>query len=75
LPNDAADVYPRECSLATYEFQCAVGFESDRGTAIDAFGQLAERVELTEPFSRIHEAIREAQRIGGRGSIAHDQAA
>jgi hypothetical protein len=32
-------------------------------------------VALTEPFNRIHEAIREAQRIGGRNTGTHDQAA
>jgi hypothetical protein len=33
---------------------------------IDALSKLAERVDIGEPFGRIHDAIREAQRIGGR---------
>jgi hypothetical protein len=41
----------------------------------EAVTELAGKVDLLEPFLRIHEAIREAQRIGGRGADAHDQAA
>jgi hypothetical protein len=43
---------------------CAAGSRSS--DIIDLLSLLAERVDLGEPFGRIHEAIREAQRIGGR---------
>ena len=42
---------------------------------IELIALLTERVELAEPFERIHEAIREAQRIGARGAESHGQAA
>jgi hypothetical protein len=61
--------------LRSYELQTAIGFESDRTTATEALASLADRVDLLEPFCRIHEAIREAQRIGGRGTNAHEHAA
>jgi hypothetical protein len=53
----------------------AIGMESQREQVIELINQLTERVELTEPFERIHEAIREAQRIGARGAESHGQAA
>jgi hypothetical protein len=43
---------------------CAAGSRSC--DIIDLLSILAKRVEIEEPFGRIHEAIREAQRIGGR---------
>jgi hypothetical protein len=58
-----------------YAFELAAGFESERDVAVNALVQLAQHVELMEPFSRIHAAIDEAQRIGGRGTGGHDQAA
>jgi len=50
-------------------------FDSDRETVLAMLALLAERVNLSEPFGRIHTAIREAQRIGGQGAEAHGQAA
>lgn len=44
--------------------QCAAGSRSC--DIIDSLSILAKRVDIAEPFGRIHEAIREAQRIGGR---------
>jgi hypothetical protein len=44
--------------------QCGTGSHSS--DIIDLLSLLAERVDIGEPFGRIHEAIREAQRIGGR---------
>ena len=44
----------------------AIGMESQRELVIELIALLAERVALTEPFERIHEAIREAQRIGAK---------
>lgn len=58
-----------------YEIVSAPGFEAERNTVIETLSQLAKHVELMEPFNRIHEAICEAQRIGGRGASAHEQAA
>jgi hypothetical protein len=44
--------------------QCGPGLRSS--DIIDLLSLLAERVDIEEPFGRIHEAIREAQRIGCR---------
>jgi hypothetical protein len=49
--------------------------ESQRETVVELLAVLAESVELMEPFGRIREAIREAQRIGARGQETHGQAA
>jgi hypothetical protein len=48
---------------------------SQRETAVELLTILGESVELMEPFGRIHEAIREAQRIGAQGQEPHGQAA
>jgi hypothetical protein len=54
--------------FAAFGFQlrhrCAAGMQSC--DIIDLLSALAERVDIGEPFGRIHDAIREAQRIGGR---------
>jgi hypothetical protein len=73
LSSDRAE--SRDGGLDSYDLEFAAGFEDDRAIALDAVSQLAQHVELVEPFARIHEAIREAQRIGGRGTNAHEQAA
>ena len=52
-----------------------VGFDSDRQTVAALLTTLAQHVDLAEPFGRIHEAIREAQRIDVRGSESHGHAA
>lgn len=49
--------------------------ESQREVAVELIAHLAERVEISEPFERIREAIREAQRIGARNGDTVDQAA
>lgn len=51
------------------------GFESDQAFVIESLALLTRHVDLSEPFGRIHEAIREAQRIGGCAGEAHGQAA
>jgi hypothetical protein len=61
--------------LDRYTFQYASGFRTDESIAIGALRQLVTQVELVEPFARIREAIDEAQRIGGRGASANEQAA
>jgi hypothetical protein len=54
--------------------QLPIGMESHCDLVSELIMLLTERVDLTEPFERIHEAIREAQRIGARGE-SHGQAA
>jgi hypothetical protein len=51
------------------------GFEGDLHAVSELAAQLSQRVDLAEPFGRIHEAIREAQRIGGRSGEVHGKAA
>jgi hypothetical protein len=48
--------------------RCAAGLRNC--DIVDLLSTLAERVDIGEPFGRIHEAIREAQRIGGRAEEA-----
>src|SRR5690349_6214355 len=57
------------------EFLLPIGFESDRDTAIRLLTALICQIDLAEPFGRIEEAIREAQRLGGSGAETHEQAA
>jgi hypothetical protein len=58
-----------------YQLRYASGSESQRAEIVALLAKLAERVDLAEPFGRIHEAIREAQRIGGHASDERGQAA
>jgi hypothetical protein len=75
LSKSASSSGPHESfTVATYEFLLPIGFESDRDEAIRLLSELAEQIDLAEPFDRIEEAIREAQRLGG-GAETHDQAA
>jgi hypothetical protein len=62
-------------SVGDYELQMPAGFESEMNAVKEAASILAQHVDLYEPFGRIHEAIREAQRIGGRTAEGHGQAA
>jgi hypothetical protein len=55
--------------------QLPVGYETEHEKVIELVELLRARVELLEPFARIHEAVREAQRIGSRSSESHGQAA
>lgn len=61
--------------VGDYEMQMPAGFESEAGTVVELAAVLSQQVELREPFGRIHEAIREAQRIGGRTVEANGEAA
>jgi hypothetical protein len=61
-------------TVESYEFLLPIGFESDRDEAIRLLTELIGHIDLAEPFDRIEEAIREAQRLGG-GADTHDQAA
>jgi hypothetical protein len=62
-------------SVEAFEFILPIGFESDRDEAIRLLTELIRQIDLAEPFGRIEEAIREAQRLGGSGAETHDQAA
>jgi hypothetical protein len=62
-------------SVDAFEFILPIGFESDRVEATRLLTDFVRQIDLAEPFGRIEEAIREAQRLGGRGADAHDQAA
>jgi hypothetical protein len=55
--------------------QLPVGLESEHDTIVELLDSLRQRVDLLEPFERIHEAIREAQRIGARSQESHGHAA
>ncbi len=61
--------------VAGHRFELPPGCEADRDEVIALLSTLGNHVDLPEPFDRIHEAIREAQRIGGRGQEAHAEAA
>lgn len=61
--------------LCGYELQLPRGFEAEKDAVAQLATQLSQHVDLAEPFGRIHEAIREAQRIGGRAGESHGQAA
>jgi len=58
-----------------YELMLPSGFEAEKHTVAELLEILSQHVDLAEPFGRIHEAIREAQRLGGRTGEAHGQAA
>jgi hypothetical protein len=68
----ASTAYP--LLVSGHVIELAPGYESDRDAAIALLTTLAQHVELAEPFDRIHEAIREAQRIS-QGNDAHGEAA
>ena len=61
--------------VEAFEFILPIGFESDRDEATRLLTDFVRQIDLAEPFGRIEEAIREAQRLGGRGAETHDQAA
>jgi hypothetical protein len=70
------DSFDSRCfSLGGFQWELPSGYEHDRSPAVDLLQLLAQHVELPEPFGRIHEAIREAQRIGQRNQDTHGQAA
>jgi hypothetical protein len=56
-----------------FTFLLPLGFESDRDEATRLLGDLVRQIDLVEPFDRIEEAIREAQRLGG--GEGHEKAA
>jgi hypothetical protein len=62
-------------TLGDYDVRLSPGFEGERRGVVELLNLLCQHVDLAEPFGRIHEAIREAQRIGARSGDAHVQAA
>ena len=82
--NDASTVLASNASSSSgphesffvegFEFSLPLGFESDRDEAKRLLTDLARQIDLAEPFGRIEEAIREAQRLGGSAET-RDQAA
>jgi hypothetical protein len=64
-----------EIASGAYRLRLPAGFEREEAEVLEALSLLTKRVQLAEPFARIHDAIREAQRIGGRGTDANEQAA
>jgi hypothetical protein len=64
-----------ELRIGEYRLQLPAGFESDEEVVAEAVAQASRHLDLLEPFGRIHDAIREARRIGGQTSQSHDQAA
>jgi hypothetical protein len=62
-------------ALGDCGLQMPAGFESEISAVSETAATLAEHIDLIEPFGRIHEAIREAQRIGGRAAESHGEAA
>jgi hypothetical protein len=61
--------------MDAFFFILPIGFESDRDQAMRLLADLVRQIDLAEPFGRIEEAIREAQRLGDRDAETHDQAA
>jgi len=72
---DASINRPNALNISGHAIDLAPGYESDADAAIALLTTLAGHVDLPEPFERIHEAIREAQRISERGTDAHGEAA
>lgn len=60
----ASHLWSEPLAAFNYQVRHASGSETRRAEIVALLAKLAERVDLAEPFGRIHEAIREAQRIG-----------
>src|SRR3954468_22160770 len=74
--NSRARLGPHESfTIEAFEFFLPIGSESDREETIRLLTELARQIDLAEPFGRIEEAIREAQRLGGHSVESHEQAA
>lgn len=71
LANSVAD----SILIADHAFELPAGFDADRDSASRLLTTLSQHVDLPEPFTRIHDAIREAHRIGESSSEAHSEAA
>jgi len=71
-PSNSGD---HDFTAGSYKLQLPCGYEGEEPLIAELLTIFAQHVDLAEPFDRIHEAIREAQRIGGRGNEGHGQAA
>jgi hypothetical protein len=74
-PLAEAESCAAQFQVGRFVLQCLPGFEADRTTIIGLMERMIPNIDLGEPFGRIHEAIREAQRLGSRTLERHDQAA
>ncbi len=77
LPADrpASRLTRSHISLEAIKLHIPLGYEQDETPIASSLDLIMRRVDLAEPFGRIHEAIREAQRIGSVSNEAHEQAA
>lgn len=64
-----------QISFAEFKLHLPIGYEQDELQITNSLALITRCVDLAEPFGRIHEAIREAQRIGSGSSDNHEQAA
>jgi hypothetical protein len=62
-------------SANAFCFQLPTGYESEKDQVTQLLALLGRHVDLAEPFGRIEEAIREAQRLGGSSADTYDHAA
>lgn len=62
-------------TVSSRNFQLPPGCGDEQSKVTELLAKLARHVEIAEPFDRIAEAIREAQRLGSTGAEPHDQAA
>jgi hypothetical protein len=65
----------RHFEVRGHQFELPTDCGADRDSISALLKQLAAHVDLAEPFGRIHEAIREAQRISEREQNADARAA
>lgn len=65
----------REIAFDPYKLHLPIGYEQDEVLIANALAAMTRRIDLAEPFGRIHDAILEAQRIGSGGSEMHERAA
>jgi hypothetical protein len=72
-PSDLSSGPHKSLLVEGFAFLLPIGFEADRDQAMRLLSQLVRQIDLAEPFGRIEEAIREAQRLGG--GETHEKAA
>jgi len=71
VPNPSGQVFV----ASNHELQLPGGYAADQPLVVRLLDILTRHIELAEPFDRIHQAIREAQRIGTRSHDCHGEAA
>jgi hypothetical protein len=75
LTGASATAAARSFALTGCEWELPFGYETEQPAVAELLRQLAKHVDVAEPFGRIHEAIREAQRISSGGSETNAHAA